>query len=76
MQVDMTALICDALIQPFNTVPSEADDLASLIAAPLIRKLPVSFQEERKFPQFAEFIQAIWQNTFPVYLLTYLKSRT
>jgi len=57
MQIDTTALICDALIQPFDTVPNEADDLMSLIATPLIRKLPVSFHEERKFPQFAEFIQ-------------------
>ena len=57
MQIDTTAVICDALIQPFDTVPNEADDLMSLIATPLIRKLPVSFHEERKFPQFAEFIQ-------------------
>src|SRR4051812_48069647 len=53
----MTALICDALIQPFDTVPSQADDLKPLIDAPLIRKLPVSLYEERKFPQFVELIK-------------------
>ncbi|CAB4400459.1 unnamed protein product [Rhizophagus irregularis] len=57
MQVDRTALICDILIQPFNTVPNRANDLKPLVDAKLIRKLPVSFYEERKFPQFAEYIQ-------------------
>ncbi|CAB4374990.1 unnamed protein product [Rhizophagus irregularis] len=57
MQVDRTSLICDILIQPFNTVPNRANDLKPLVDAKLIRKLPVSFYEERKFPQFAEYIQ-------------------
>ncbi|RIA97183.1 hypothetical protein C1645_814424 [Glomus cerebriforme] len=55
--VDRTTLICDILIQPFNTVPNQANDLKSLVNAKLIQKLPVSFYEERKFPQFAEYIQ-------------------
>ncbi|CAB4394131.1 unnamed protein product [Rhizophagus irregularis] len=57
MQVDRTSLICDILIQPFNTVPNRANDLKPLVDAKLIRKLPVSFYEERKFPQFADYIQ-------------------
>ncbi|CAB4374878.1 unnamed protein product [Rhizophagus irregularis] len=57
MQVDRTSLICDILIQPFNTVPNRANDLKPLVDAKLIRKLPVFFYEERKFPQFAEYIQ-------------------
>ncbi|GES74974.1 hypothetical protein RCL_jg13042.t1 [Rhizophagus clarus] len=57
MQIDRTATICDALIQPFDTVPSQAGDLMSLIHMPLTRKLPVSFYEEIKFPQLADFIE-------------------
>ncbi|RGB41957.1 hypothetical protein C1646_751569 [Rhizophagus diaphanus] len=57
MQVDRTDLICDILIQPFDTVPNRANDFKPLVDTKLIRKLPVSFCEERKFPQFAEYIQ-------------------
>ncbi|GES95131.1 hypothetical protein RCL_jg19337.t1 [Rhizophagus clarus] len=57
MQVDRTALICDTLIQSFNTIPNHANDLRPLVSAQLVRKLPVSFYEEKKFPQFAEYIQ-------------------
>ncbi|CAG8549826.1 27668_t:CDS:2 [Gigaspora margarita] len=57
MQIDRTSIICDALIQPFSSVPSQAEKLTSLINAPLTRKLPVSFYEEIKFPQLADFIE-------------------
>lgn len=57
MQVDKTALICEALIQSFDTIPNQAHGLISLIDASLIRKLPVSFHEESKYPQLAEYIQ-------------------
>ncbi|CAG8782964.1 9518_t:CDS:2, partial [Gigaspora rosea] len=57
MQIDRTGIICDALIQPFSSVPSRAGDLTSLINAPLTRKLPVSFYEEKRFPQLADFIE-------------------
>ncbi|POG65506.1 hypothetical protein GLOIN_2v1781656 [Rhizophagus irregularis DAOM 181602=DAOM 197198] len=57
MQVDKTALICEALIQSFDTIPNKAHGLISLIDASLIRKLPVSFHEESKYPQLAEYIQ-------------------
>ncbi|CAH1764607.1 12511_t:CDS:10, partial [Entrophospora sp. SA101] len=57
MQIDRTGIICDTLIQPFSSVPSQAGDLTSLINVPLTRKLPVSFYEEIKFPQLADFIE-------------------
>lgn len=57
MFVDRTGLICDTLIIPFGSVPSEANELRSLIVAPLTRKLPVSFHEEKRLPQLADLIQ-------------------
>ncbi|CAG8658682.1 443_t:CDS:2 [Funneliformis caledonium] len=76
MQVDMTALICDALIQSFDTVPSQVDDLKPLYDAPLIRKLPVSFYEEKKFPQVAEFIKTSDDECGSILANNNLKSRT
>ncbi|KAF0465662.1 crinkler family protein [Gigaspora margarita] len=55
--IDRTDVICDALIQPFSFVPSRAGDLTSLINAPLTRKLPVSKNEEIKYPLLADFIE-------------------
>ncbi|CAG8483612.1 9608_t:CDS:1 [Gigaspora rosea] len=55
--IDRADIICDALIQPFSSVPSRAGDLTSLINAPLTRKLPVSHNEETKFPLLADFIE-------------------
>ncbi|CAG8551218.1 3686_t:CDS:2 [Racocetra fulgida] len=57
MQIDRTGIICNALIQPFSSVPSRAGDLTSLINALLTWKLSVSFYEEIKFPQLADFIE-------------------
>ncbi|RHZ62043.1 hypothetical protein Glove_344g93 [Diversispora epigaea] len=57
MQIDRTGIICDALIKPFSSVPNRVEDLTPLISAPLTRKLPVSFYEEIKFPQLADFIE-------------------
>jgi hypothetical protein len=57
MQVDRTVLICDDLIQPFDTVPNQVNDIRPLVTTQLLRKFPVSFGEERQFPQLAEYIQ-------------------
>ena len=62
MQIDTTALICDALIQPFDTVPNEADDLMSLIATPLIRKLPVSSMKRENFLNLLNLSKQVTRN--------------
>ncbi|CAG8704050.1 26014_t:CDS:2, partial [Gigaspora rosea] len=73
---DKTTEICHALLQPFNTVPKNAEDLPLLIKAPLECKLLVAANEEIKSPELQElFLHAkrkegvTWQYISPAYLM-------
>jgi hypothetical protein len=39
--VDFSDRICDALVQPFDTIPQRAEDVVRLIKTALLQKLPV-----------------------------------
>ncbi|CAG8612824.1 9959_t:CDS:2 [Ambispora gerdemannii] len=53
---DQTDQICNQLLQPFETIPSKARELSTLIKADLLCKLPVAGGEEVKFPILKDFI--------------------
>ena len=56
LMVDQTDQICNQLLQPFETIPSKARELSTLIKADLLCKLPVAGDEEIKFPILKDFI--------------------
>ncbi|GBB97244.1 hypothetical protein RclHR1_02950003 [Rhizophagus clarus] len=62
MQVDRTALICDNLIQPFDTIPNNANDLEPLVSAQLVRKLPVSFSKRENFLSLLDISKQVMMN--------------
>ncbi|RIB16588.1 hypothetical protein C2G38_2189559 [Gigaspora rosea] len=54
--VDNSSLICNGLLQKFEVIPTQVNDLYSLINAPLLRKLPVTRDEETLHAELSEFV--------------------
>ncbi|CAB4419783.1 unnamed protein product [Rhizophagus irregularis] len=54
--VDNSAKICEELIQRFETIPTKAEELQSLINRQLLRKLPVTSDEEQIYPEIKDYV--------------------
>ncbi|CAB5362064.1 unnamed protein product [Rhizophagus irregularis] len=53
---DNSAKICGELIQRFETIPTKAEELQSLINRQLLRKLPVTSDEEQIYPEIKDYV--------------------
>ncbi|CAG8634356.1 12885_t:CDS:2, partial [Funneliformis caledonium] len=54
--VDNSYLICNGLLQKFETIPTQVNDLQSLINVPLLRKLTVTSDEEIMYPELSDYV--------------------
>ncbi|CAG8749011.1 15769_t:CDS:2, partial [Funneliformis caledonium] len=54
--VDNSFLICNGLLQKFEEIPTQVNDLQSLINVPLLRKLPVTSDEEIMYPELSDYV--------------------
>ncbi|RIB22181.1 hypothetical protein C2G38_2174613 [Gigaspora rosea] len=57
--IDNSNAICKGLLQKFEIIPRKAFELQQLINAPLLRKLPVTSDEEKIFPVLDEFLGSV-----------------
>ncbi|GES88402.1 hypothetical protein RCL_jg5311.t1 [Rhizophagus clarus] len=53
---DNSAKICGELIQRFEIIPTKAEELQSLINRQLLRKLPVTSDEEQIYPEIKDYV--------------------
>ncbi|CAG8745744.1 15410_t:CDS:2, partial [Funneliformis caledonium] len=54
--VDNSYLICNGLLQKFEAIPTQVNDLQSLINVPLLRKLTVTSDEEIMYPELSDYV--------------------
>ncbi|CAG8636875.1 7798_t:CDS:2 [Paraglomus occultum] len=54
---DLSGVICKKLLQPFEIIPKQANDLLNLIKAPLLQELPAASGEEIRHPILEGFIK-------------------
>ncbi|CAG8648267.1 20480_t:CDS:2, partial [Gigaspora rosea] len=54
--IDNSYAICKGLLQKFEIIPRKVCELQQLINAPLLRKLPVTSDEEKIYPELDEFV--------------------
>ncbi|KAF0448601.1 crinkler family protein [Gigaspora margarita] len=54
--IDNSNAICKGLLQKFEIIPRKVCELQQLINAPLLRKLPVTSDEEKIYPELDEFV--------------------
>ncbi|GBC53847.2 hypothetical protein RIR_jg19527.t1 [Rhizophagus irregularis DAOM 181602=DAOM 197198] len=56
---DNSAKICGELIQRFETIPTKAEELQSLINRQLLQKWPVTSDEEQIYPEMKDYVYAM-----------------
>ncbi|GBC14870.2 hypothetical protein RIR_jg40201.t1 [Rhizophagus irregularis DAOM 181602=DAOM 197198] len=54
--VDRSGIICKELLKKFDIIPNKVEELKTLIDAPLLRKLPVTSDEEIMFPDISNYV--------------------
>ncbi|KAF0453080.1 crinkler family protein [Gigaspora margarita] len=54
--IDNSNAICNGLLQKFEIIPRKVCELQQLINAPLLRKLPVTSDEEKIYPELDRFV--------------------
>ncbi|CAG8522299.1 29647_t:CDS:2 [Gigaspora margarita] len=54
--IDNSNAICNGLLQKFAIIPRKVCELQQLINAPLLRKLPVTSDEEKIYPELDRFV--------------------
>ncbi|RIB22183.1 hypothetical protein C2G38_2174615 [Gigaspora rosea] len=57
--IDNSYAICKGLLQKFEIIPRKVCELQQLINAPLLRKLPVTSDEEKIYPELDEFLGSV-----------------
>ncbi|PKY39887.1 hypothetical protein RhiirA4_415402 [Rhizophagus irregularis] len=54
--VDRSGIICKELLKKFDIIPNKVEELKTLIDALLLRKLPVTSDEEIMFPDISDYV--------------------